>query len=449
MTDPQERPTNVRWMVFALGCGTSWILYLHRYTFALIKPKLQEEWELSNTELGVLDGAFSICYSLFQFPAGVAADVFGVHLFLGIIILLWSLALGLHAWAPTSGALWYVRALFGTSQAGAYASVSRLSRTWFPASTRTTAQGWMGVFSGRIGGASANILFAAVIVGVMGFDWRTAIWIFAGLGIAHASAFLILFRSSPSRHPWTNRAEVELIEEKPSKVMSESMTEETAEKTTMRQMLGRMSPRSIVNLFSIVLTSTLSTIADNIFLAWIPLFLFKIHGLTFKEMGFYSALPLFGGAFGGAFGGFLNDRVILRTGNLRWARSLIGFGGKGTAGVLLVIALLTSYENPYRFCTFLLFIKFFADISLATRWGAVTDISGNASASVFAFNNSLAGLGGILAPIMYGIVLDEFNWKTVFVIGGVMYGLCAASWLLIDCSIPLVREESAEGTTGD
>jgi hypothetical protein len=50
---------------------------------------------------------------------------------------------------------------------------------------------------------------------------------------------------------------------------------------------------------------------------------------------------------------------------------------------------------------------------------------------------------------MYGIVLDEFNWKTVFVIGGVMYGLCAASWLLIDCSIPLVREESAERTAGD
>ena len=56
MTENHERPTNVRWIVFALGCGTSSLLYLHRYAFALIKPKLVEEWDLTNTELGVLDG---------------------------------------------------------------------------------------------------------------------------------------------------------------------------------------------------------------------------------------------------------------------------------------------------------------------------------------------------------------------------------------------------------
>ena len=33
-----DGPTRVRWIVFALGCSTSWMLYLHRYTFALIKP---------------------------------------------------------------------------------------------------------------------------------------------------------------------------------------------------------------------------------------------------------------------------------------------------------------------------------------------------------------------------------------------------------------------------
>ena len=35
---PGERPTRVRYMVFVLGFGTSWMLYLHRYSFALIKP---------------------------------------------------------------------------------------------------------------------------------------------------------------------------------------------------------------------------------------------------------------------------------------------------------------------------------------------------------------------------------------------------------------------------
>ena len=37
--DHAEKPTNVRWAIFGLACGTSWLLYLHRYTFALIKPR--------------------------------------------------------------------------------------------------------------------------------------------------------------------------------------------------------------------------------------------------------------------------------------------------------------------------------------------------------------------------------------------------------------------------
>jgi hypothetical protein len=38
--NPSDKPTGVRWVVFGQACGTSWLLYLHRYTFALIKPEL-------------------------------------------------------------------------------------------------------------------------------------------------------------------------------------------------------------------------------------------------------------------------------------------------------------------------------------------------------------------------------------------------------------------------
>ncbi|MCH8830613.1 MAG: MFS transporter [Planctomycetes bacterium] len=455
MTEHHERPSRVRWIVFALGCGTSWTLYLHRYTFALIKPKLKEEWGLSKPELGVLDSVFSICYSAFQFPSGLAADILGAHLFLGGLILLWSIALGLHALAPNMRVMAFARGLFGLGQAGAYASLNRVTRTWFPLSTRTTAQGWMAVFSGRIGAASANILFATVLIGLIGLDWRTALGVLAVVGIFQGIAFLLLFRNSPREHPWSNDAEVNLVEDRPPgspvpKKNDASKTEETKKddenpqkppRRSFRELIRRMNRRSILNLFCVNLTSTLSTIADNIYSSWIPLFLYEVHKMKFVEMGIYSALPLLGGACGGAFGGFLNDRLIRRWGNRRWARSLIGLFGKGTAGVLIVTALLTSYDDPHRFCTFLFFVKFFADISLATRWGTVSDIGGNFTASVFGFNNAVAGLGAILAPLMYGAVSHYLGWEAVFIIGGVMYGLCAASWLLIDCTIPLIAED--------
>ena len=39
-----ETPTNVRRQVLWLGFGVSWLLYVHRYVFALIKTDLKDEF---------------------------------------------------------------------------------------------------------------------------------------------------------------------------------------------------------------------------------------------------------------------------------------------------------------------------------------------------------------------------------------------------------------------
>ena len=86
--------TNVRWLIFALACGTSWLLYVHRYTFNFIKPALASEYGYSETELGGLFSLFYITYGIGQIPAGLFCDLAGSRVFLAAIIGLWSLALG-------------------------------------------------------------------------------------------------------------------------------------------------------------------------------------------------------------------------------------------------------------------------------------------------------------------------------------------------------------------
>jgi ACS family hexuronate transporter-like MFS transporter len=176
------------------------MLYLHRYTFGLIKPKLQEEFGWSSTELGLLDGAFSFCYSVFQVPAGILADLAGARVFLVASIALWSLALGLVALAPDLAWMRVARAAFGASQSGCYAALSRVTRRWFPLSVRTTVQGVMAVFCGRLGGVSANLVFASFLIGVLQFRWQTAIYLLASAGLALALGFLV---RSPTRHNGT------------------------------------------------------------------------------------------------------------------------------------------------------------------------------------------------------------------------------------------------------
>lgn len=441
MTQPPQstnEPTHFRWTVFGLACGTSWLLYLHRYIFALIKPELVREWGLGKDELGLLDSAFSLFYTGFQIPLGIVTDVIGAHFTLTAMVVVWSIGLGMHAWASSPKSLWSARAVLGFGQSAVFAAQSRITRSWFPRTIRTTVQGWVGVFSGRFGGLSANLIFGSVLLGMLALNWRTAVLLMMGVGLVHAVVFSLLFRNSPANHSSVNAAEVALIQEG----TAETQKNDPKPRMTIREMFRRMSPRSIANLLALNLQTILSTLADNIFSAWIPLFLWEIHGLEFKEMGFYSALPLLGGALGGAVGGWLNDRMIRLTDNPRWSRSLVGLAGKGTAGVLLLVALLW-YDSPRWFCVWLFFVKFFSDWSLTTTWGVVTDIGGRTSATVFAFNNSVAGVGSIAGPTLYGLIAEHQGWPPVFITAAVTYFLCAACWLAINCQIPVIPDEDS------
>jgi MFS family permease len=431
-TDATGRPTNVRWCVFSLAFATSLLLYLHRYLFGFLKPKLQEEWGLTNTELGAIDSAFAFCYTVLQFPLAVAADVFGVHLMLPALIGVWCVGLGMTAWAPSPRWMWYAQSALGLGQSAVYACLNRIARTWFPAKIRTTLQGLVGILAGRLGAWSSSLIIASLLLGVLGLDWRTATWLLTASGVIHFVVFVVLFRNAPRLHPGVNDAEARLIEggDSPS-----------AERMTVRVLLRSVSVRSLVNLFWLSLQSLLSTFADNVYSNWIPKFLAEVHHLEFTKMGVFASLPLLGGALAGLIGGVLNDALIVRTGNRRWARVAVAFTGKFLAGLFLVAALF-NYDNPYVFCGFLFFVKLVGDCSLATAWGVVADIGGKATASVFALTNSIAGIAFIASPIVYGRLADHYGWPAVFITVAATYGLCALTWLFIDCTIPVLPERS-------
>lgn len=427
------KPTNLRWAVFVLASSTSWLLYLHRYAFALMKPKLVEEWQLDEQQLGLLDSAFFITYSIFQLPLGLAADVCGVRRVLAAMIVVWTLGLAMHAWAASIGQLAFGRAIMGLGQSAAYAALTRISRQWFPPAIRTTLQGIVNVLSGRVGGLSANVLFSTLLIGALGFDWRSATYVFVLFGALQALLFWCVFRDAPELHPRVNAAELALITGPavPGSPQGKPLS--------IRALLRGLDRRGLLNLLALVTQTVLSTIADSLYSNWLPLFLWSVHGLNDQSLGLFAALPLFGGAIAGVLGGMLNDLCLRWTGNRRWSRSGVALVGKGLAAIILGVALLW-YQSPYVFCGLLFFVKLFGDWSLTSMTGVVTDIGGQATASVYAFNNSLAAVASIVAPIAIGSLVFHGGWPTVFIAVAVIYGLCALSWLVIDCTRPLSRD---------
>ena len=85
-------PTRVRWLIFVLIGAASWLLYLHRYSWGVIKPAFHlENPGITPTEMGWLDSAFLATYAIGQTPGGLAGDIYGTQTILGLAILLWSL----------------------------------------------------------------------------------------------------------------------------------------------------------------------------------------------------------------------------------------------------------------------------------------------------------------------------------------------------------------------
>src|SRR5262249_1590868 len=134
-------PTNVRSLVLALACSISFLLYLHRYAWGIIKPEVAEQFGWDAETLGWLASLFARSYAARQVPSGVLCDWFGAHLLLGSMVVLWSVALAAVAVAAGFTTMAAARLGFGVAQAGCYPVLNKVSKNWFPVAMRTTAQG--------------------------------------------------------------------------------------------------------------------------------------------------------------------------------------------------------------------------------------------------------------------------------------------------------------------
>jgi ACS family glucarate transporter-like MFS transporter len=422
------RPTRMRWLIFVLICAASWLLYLHRYSWGVIKPAFRREHPgLTDTEVGWLDSAFLATYAFGQAPAGLVGDVFGTRAVLVLILLLWSLAVAALGWTGGFWPLFGMRSAFGLGQAAAYPMMSQVTRTWFPPAVRTSVQGAVTAM-GRVGGACAPPLVATLLLSRCGLSWRDALVVIALPGVLLAAAFAVAFRNSPREHPWANPAERDLI--------ASGNPPQSAGGASLRS-----SRAAGFSLFMLLVYAFFSTFADMLYVNWIPSFLVEGKRLSEETMGWFAPLPLLGGAAGGVVGGALNDVLLRGSRSPRWVRSGVALTGKLMAAVLIVASL--AVADGRWVMVLLLGCKFFGDWSLSTQWGAITDMGGKGAGTVFGVVNTVGSLGGFAAGPLLGQLKQHHGWEGLFLGVAAAYLVAALAWLFIDCTRRLVNDTPA------
>jgi sugar phosphate permease len=428
--EKSQRPTRIRWLIFVLSCWVSWLLYLHRYSWGVIRPSLKAEYpQLTDVQLGWLDSAFMATYGLGQVPGGLAGDLLGPGAVLVVSILSWSACVAWLPWAPGFWPLAWARSVFGAAQAPAYPSLSKVTRSWFPVKMRSTMQGLVASLSGRAGGACAPLVVATLLMGVLHLSWRQALLILGGAGAGFGVAFALLFRNSPREHPWANEAEQDVVNEGASPQAAKG-----------RPRL-RWSGGNVVTVTALLLYAFASTFADQLYVSWIPQFLVEGKRFTPTQMGVFASLPLWGGALGGTCGGVMNDVLIRITGSRHWSRSAVAFSGKLLAAVFIAVSV--GVDDGRWVMVLLLACKFFGDWSLISQWGTITDISGRAGGTVFGAVNAVGALAAFLAGPAMGHLKQDFGWEVLFQCVAGVYLLAAACWLFIDCTRQLFMEDEA------
>jgi sugar phosphate permease len=418
--------TQVRWLVFYLACAVSWLLYLHRYSWGVVKPAFRRENpSLSDTELGWLDAAFQAAYALGQVPGGLLGDLYGPRAILSVLVLLWSVAAAGVVWGGGFWRLVGVRAVFGLSQAGAYPVLNQVTRTWFPLAVRTSVQGTVTAL-GRIGAACAPVVIGTLLMGLLGLTWQEALLLLVVPGAALALVIWVLVPGSPPRPPDSGAAERQGLgarRDRSAPALPSALRPDGA---------------SLFSLGMLLVYAFASTFQDQLYVYWIPLFLVEGRGLSAEQMGLFTPLPLLGGALGGILGGILNDVLLRKTGNRRWTRSGVACTGKFVAAGLVLLSVQAT--DGRLAMVILLAARIFGDWSLSTQWGAITDMGGRAAGTLFGLVNTVGAAGGFVAGPVLGSLKQHYGWEGLYLGVAAMCLLSALTWLFIDCTRRLVAD---------
>jgi MFS family permease len=420
----REGPSRARWVVLAMLCSMSFVLYIDRVCMSQAIVPIGDDFGFTNWKKSLVMMAFTLAYGLFEVPTGRWGDMYGARRILTRIVIWWSVFTVATAMCFGFYSLLLVRFLFGAGEAGAYPNTARVIATWFPHRERGAAQGAFMAFS-LVGGAVTPFL-AAYMIEIMG-GWRWPFVVFGVLGAAWAALFHTWFRDDPAEHSWVRPAELEWIRSGPAPSRAHDVAIPW----------GLLFQQRSLWLLGLIITC--GAFNSYLYLSWYPNYLQKARGLTNVESGWLSSMVLAGGALGLQIGGIVGGRIVRRARNWSLARRMIGCCSYASAAVALLISV--QFDSPTwsaglaaLSCACMFFHQ-------STWWSTTTDISGRHVGALFGLANGMGVIGAMGSQLFFGLFADwraelgftgRAQWDPAMYVVALVLVCGAATWLFVD-----------------
>ena len=338
-------------------CAMYMITYIDRVNISTTAPVLQKDLALSETELGLVFSAFA-----------------GTGLANGLVT------------------LFVARALLGLGEGATFPTATKAMAIWLPAHKRAFAQGITHSFS-RIGSAIAPPLVGYMMIA---YGWRTPFYLLGAISLVWAAWWVAFFRDDPhDDRRLTVQERAELLpppERRP---------------VPWGPLFKKIAPVTAVD-FCYGWTLW-------VYLTWLPSFLAASYHLPVKKFVWFSTGVMLAGVIGDTAGGFLSDALLVRTGNLKFARRLNLV--VGLLGSLLFLLPTLFIHNLVTVSILLSLAFFFLELCNPVLWVLPMDLAPQYAGTAGGIMNLGFGIAGVLSPSFFGFLIDRAgSWEVPFAI---------------------------------
>ncbi len=420
-----QRVKAIQRVAVAMLLLTGAVNYIDRVALSIANPLVRADLHLSIAQMGVLLSVFLWTYALCQLPVGAMIDRLGPRWLLGIGVILWSLAQAAVGFVTNMGQFVWTRVFLGIGESPQFPLGARVVRNWYNVQDRGVPTGIFNSAS-TLGPTIAPPLLTGLMIAI---GWRWMFIVIGAAGILVGVAWFFIYRDPVSHKLNQQERDYLLTGEDQTAGQTVSFAEWRrlfAFRTSWGMILGNFGSGYMIWLYA----------------AWLPGYLEIQRHMTIAHTGVVASIPYLFGFCGSLFGGWFCDHLMARglsPINSRKVPIIAGMIGMATFTVLAALA-----DSNLLAVACITAAMFLGNMAGATIWAlAVVAAPAKAVGSLGGMQNFGGFLGGALAPMVTGFIVQESNSFVPALIVAALVGIGSALVYLIVVQRPV---DLSEGT---
>ena len=382
-----------------LGFGDKAIL-------GLVGPRMSADLGLSKADFGLVGSSFSLLFCVSAVVFGLVGNRVSARWLLAGLALVWTVA-QLPVLLPAAGfsALIGTRVLLGAGEGPALPLASHTAFTWAPPRRRALAAAILAV------GGSAGIVVGAplLMLAMVAWGWRAPFGILGVLGLAWAIGWLVVGGPGPYFYA-SHGAAVAGV-----KIGGPEAGGESTEPTMAGGSLDRVPYRRVFassTWWASVLAGFGVSWSVGLALTWLPTYLEEQAGYRPSTVSLLVGLPSAGSIVAILGAGFAADRLLRRGAGRRTAYGMVPAAALLLGGVAMLAMSRLGAGVPLLLAMAVAFSAGPALTPLAAA--AMAEISpGGRRSGVLATAHALANVGGVVAPLASGLIVDLASTESI------------------------------------